>query len=70
MAEYSSPIDLLVPEWIEVSLFEVSEDILEYVIPSFPMFSASLRRIKYMRPVDDTIVYDGFIKDDLHDKSS
>ena len=54
-----------VPDSIEISLLEVGEDIVEYVIPSFPVFSANLRRIKYMRPTGDTTVYDGFIKDDL-----
>ncbi len=57
-----------VPESIEISLLEIGEDIIEYVIPSFPVFSATLRRIKYTRPGltgDTTVtVYDGFIKDD------
>ena len=62
MAECSTPV----PESIEVSLLEVGEETLVYVIPSFPVFSANLRRIKYTRPrpTDDTTVYDGFIKDD------
>ena len=65
MAECTSPVDLSpVPDSIEVSLLEVGEEILEYVVPSFPVFSANLRRIKYMRPTDDTTVYVGFIKDD------
>ena len=65
MAECSSPVDLSpVLDSIEVSLLEVGEEYLEYVVPSFPVFSADLRRIKYMRPTDDTTVYDGFIKDD------
>ena len=54
-----------VPESIEVSLLDVGEDIVEYVIPSFPVFSANLRHIKYMRPTGDTTVYNGFIKDNL-----
>ena len=39
MAECSSPVNLSpVPDSIEVSLLEVGEEILEYVVPSFPVF--------------------------------
>ena len=48
MAECSLPVDLSpVPDSIEVSLLEVGEEILEYVVPSFPIFSADLRCIKH-----------------------
>lgn len=60
MAECSS----LAPESIEIPLLKVGEDVIEYVIPSFPVFSVNLRRIKYTRPTSDTTLYDGFIRDD------
>ena len=49
---------------VEVSLLSVGEDVIEYVVPSFPVFSVNLRRIKYTRPTSDTTVYNGFIRDD------
>ena len=61
MAECSSPTR----ESIEVSLLNVGEDVIEYVVPSFPVFCVNLRRIKYTRPTTDTTVYDGFIRDDV-----
>ena len=61
MAECSSPTR----ESIKVSLLNVGEDVIEYVVPSFPVFCVNLRRIKYSRPTTDTTVYDGFIRDDI-----
>ena len=59
MAECSSPTR----ESIKVSLLNVGEDVIEYVVPSFPVFCVNLRRIKYTRLTTDTTVYDGFIRD-------
>ena len=57
MAKCSSPV----PESIEVSLLEVGDDLVVYVISSFP---ANLRHIKYTRRIDNTgtTIYDGFME--------
>ena len=58
MAKCSSQCSLQTRESIDVS---VGEDIIEYVIPCFPIFCVNLKRIKY-RPTSDTTV---FIRDDV-----
>ena len=45
-------------------MLDVQKEVTKHIIPSFPVFSADLHKMKYTRPTSDTTLNDGFIRNE------